>query len=237
MQDLLPDNHLSYLLAGLGALFVHMCYQLSVSVLTHFNSHSLSRKTSERRLFLLNSSYGLGAILMTALLLFCAVSLTGTLAEHRQILLAIAIFVAPLVGIATVLWYYRQGNGTRLWLPRPIADYLLKRSSKTRSSFEAFTLGAATVVGELPFVIAPLLLVAFLVNTLSPSTWAVWSIVYAVLAYLPLVVITAYLGSGHSAAGVQRWREKNKNFLQWTSGIMLILLTFYLTLIQFGVIP
>lgn len=237
MQGILPEDNLPYLLAGIGALFVHMCYQLSVSVLTYFNSHSLSRRVSEKRIVLLSSSYGLGAIFMTALLLLALVVLTGTTDSHRRILLGIATVVAPLVGIVTALWYYRRGDGTRLWLPRSVADYLVNRARKTRSSFEASVLGAATVIGELPFIIAPMLLAAFLINSLPQSWWLPWVITYAVLAYLPLFLITAYLTSGHSIAKVQRWRERNKTFLQLASGVMLILLTFYLTLVQFGVIP
>lgn len=236
MTTFLPQGDPTTLLVVLGALFVHMSYQLSVSVLTYFSSQSLSRRVSEKRLLALGTSYGFGAVLTTTLILFGIVALTGTLTEHRRILVGIATIAAPLVGIATILWYYRRGKGTKLWLPRSIANYLLERSRKTKSNFEAFMLGAGTVVGELPFIAAPLLLVAFVINQQSPEWWTIGSFAYALLAYLPLLVVTMYLTSGHSIARVQRWRETNKSFLQWTSGLMLMVVSTYLVLVQFGVL-
>jgi hypothetical protein len=225
----------TYLLLVVGILFVHICYQLSVSVLTHFSSHSLSRRVSEKRLLLLGSSYGLGAVITTSLIITGLVTLSSFTADKSQTLMTIAVGLAPFIGLATILWYYRRGKGTRLWLPRPIADYLLKRSKKTKSAVEASMLGAATVVGELPFLFGPLLFIAFLISREPGASWIVWSSLYSILAYLPLLFVTMYLTSGHSIARVQRWREENKSFLQWTSGVTLVLLTIYLTVLQMGV--
>ena len=149
--------------------------------------------------------------------------------------MALAVGLAPLIGLATILWYYRRGKGTRLWLPRRVAEYLLKRSKKTKSAIEASMLGAATVVGELPFLFGPLLFIAFLISNEPEVSWIIWSSLYSLLAYLPLLLVTMYLTSGHSIARVQRWREENKSFLQWTSGVTLVLITIYLTVLQMGV--
>lgn len=226
----------SYLLLLVGALFVHMSYQLSVSVLTHFSSHMLSRQVSDKRLLGLGISYSAGVIVTIALLLTALASLTSLIGEdsRTRTLAAIAVGAAPFIGLLTMLWYYRRGDGTRLWLPRPIATYLLERSKKTQSDVEAIMLGAATVLGELPFLIGPLLFVTYGLTFLPATTWFSWSCVYGFLASLPLIVVTMYLTSGHSIARIQRWREENKTFLQWTSGIALIFLTIYLTVIQLG---
>ena len=96
-------------------------------------------------------------------------------------------------------------------------------------------LGAATVVGELPFLFGPLLFIAFLISNEPEVSWIIWSSLYSLLAYLPLLLVTMYLTSGHSIARVQRWREENKSFLQWTSGVTLVLITIYLTVLQMGV--
>lgn len=224
----------AYLLVAIGALFVHVCYQLSVSVLTHFSSHSLSRKTSEKRLLALGFGYSLGVILTTALLITSFASLAQLVHASSQLLAAIVVGVAPFIGLATVFWYYRQGEGTRLWLPRPVARYLLERSRKTRSLLEAVMLGAATVIGELPFLLGPLLFVTYLISALPSAGWFGWATLYSTAAALPLLVTTMYFTSGHSVARVQRWRETNKSFLQWTSGIALVLLTLYVTVLQLG---
>lgn len=237
MNASVATNDSAYLLLLIGALFVHACYQLSVSVMTHMSAHSLSRKVSVRRLMSLGIFYTLGVITATSLILLALISLTAfDGAVSHPIVTSITVVVAPLVGLCTVLLYYRRGKGTQLWLPRPFADYLLERSRKTKRSLEAAALGAITVVGELPMIIAPLLLVALSITSQSTETWLVWSLFYAAAAALPLIFITLYLTSGHSIARVQKWRENNKRFLQWTSGVALVLLTIYLTVLHLGVI-
>lgn len=237
MNASVATNDSAYLLLLIGALFVHACYQLSVSVMTHMSAHSLSRKVSVRRLMSLGIFYTLGVITATSLMLLALISLTAfDGAVSHPIVTSITVVVAPLVGLCTVLLYYRRGKGTQIWLPRPFADYLLERSRKTKRSLEAAALGAITVVGELPMIIAPLLLVALSITSQSTETWLVWSLFYAAAAALPLIFITLYLTSGHSIARVQKWRENNKRFLQWTSGVALVLLTIYLTVLHLGVI-
>lgn len=236
MQTVSFSGDPSYLLLVVGALFVHASYQLSVSVLTFFSSHSLSQKTSERRLLVLGVSYGFGAVGTMVLLLCSAASLVQSVDSGSHTLLVLTAFVAPVIGLATILWYYRRGDGTRLWLPRRIAEYLLGRAKKTRLPVEAMMLGAATVLGELPFLIAPLLFVTYVVSEQPVNQWVGWSSIYALLAYSPLFFITMYITSGHSVARLQKWRESNKNFLQWTSGTALVILTIYLTVLQLGVL-
>ena len=239
MQAFAPGVDVTYLILVVGALFVHACYQLGVSVLTHMSAHTLSRKASVKRLAWLGGSYSVGAIVATTLLLVALVSLPLLAPEANrsraaELFSALVIGLVPLVGLATVFWYYRRGDGTQLWLPRPVAGYLLERSRKTKRGFEAFLLGAGTVVGELPFIVAPMLIVGLLISTQPSALWLPLSLLYAVLACLPLLVVTGYLTSGHSVARVQRWREKSKVFLQWTSGLALILLTIFLTALQVG---
>lgn len=230
-----------YALLLVGIVFVHASYQLSVSVLTHMSSHSLSRRVGTERLLNLGLNYSLGAILTTALVLVTVVSLaTGSTGTHRMLgveyLEVIVSGLAPIVGLVTLLFYFRNERGTQLWLPRPIANYLLERSRKTRSATEAFFLGAATVVGELPFLIAPILLIAVVLGTLTPTSWFGWSLLYSLVVSLPLLFVTFFISSGHSIARIQRWREQNKQFLQITSGVALIILTLLITLLQIGVL-
>lgn len=230
-------NDPTYLLLVVGALFVHACYQLSVSVLTHFSSHSLSRQVSDKRLLVLGLSYSLGAIVMTALTITGIATLASQVngTDDSRLFAATVVGIAPMIGLVTMLRYYRRGQGTRLWLPRSITTYLLKRSKKTKSAIEAMMLGAATVIGELPFLVGPILFIAFMVSKTPVHTWLGWSGLYSFLAYTPLLFVTMYITSGHSIARVQKWREENKAFLQWTSGLALILLTIYLTVLQLGV--
>ena len=205
------------------------------------SSHSLSRRVSTRRLLGLGLSYSLGALITTSLILLAIVSYTTIGANNsdhaglRSLMLVVTTLL-PLVGLVTVFFYFRRGQGTQLWLPRPVAKYLLERSKKTSSAYEAALLGAGTVVGELPFLLAPLLLVATIIANQPVASWLLLVKTYSLLAVLPLIIATLYVTSGHSPARIQRWRESNKRFLQWTSGLALIALTFYLTILQLGVV-
>ena len=81
-----------------------------------------------------------------------------------------------------------------------------------------------SVIGELLFVIAPLLVSALVLLEL-PSIWQLVSIIiYAVVSLMPLFSVWVLIGSGHKLSEIQRWREKNKHFLQFAAGAGLIIL-------------
>lgn len=237
MQNTLASLDVSqFLLILAGAVFVHACFQLSVSVLTLLSSHTIGRRLPNSRLLNLNFWYILGVIVMIALLQL------GAIAVHRQAMAhdstlttAVTLSILPFIALLTVLFYYRRGRGTQLWLPRPAADYITQRAKRTKSSVEAFILGTATALTELPFALAPLAIVAFAFQGFAADRWLQLSVGYAVAVCLPLVFVALYISSGHKISSVQRWRENAKDFLKWTSAATLLLLTIYLAVLQIGV--
>lgn len=238
MTSALMNNDLAVALLVVGVLFVHSSYQLSVSVLSYMSGHALGQRAAKKRLVSLGAGYSLGVMAMIFLILISLVVATNTTtASHAyslKILTVIVASVVPLIGLFTILVYYRKGTGTKLWIPRPFADYLMWRARKTKSSVEAFALGATTVVGELPFAIGPLLIAAVVIAYQHSSLWITYGGVYAVLSSLPIVMISLLMAWGISPARIQRWREQNKKFFQWTSGILLVLLTVFLVVLQIG---
>ncbi|MEO5499495.1 MAG: hypothetical protein ABIR46_03280 [Candidatus Saccharimonadales bacterium] len=224
-----------FLLILVGAVFVHACFQLSVSVLTLLNSHTIGRRLANSMLLSLNFWYVLGVGVMIALLQLTAISLER-LAMDRNPMLAtiVSLSVLPLVALMVVLFYYRQGRGTQLWLPRKATEYITSRAKKTKSGVEAFSLGMTTVVAELPFVVAPLAIIAFVFNGFSADKWLGLSVGYALAVCVPLVFVSFYISSGHKVSAVQRWREESKTYLKWTSAAALLLLTIYITVLQLG---
>jgi len=229
-MNTLASESLPLLLILVGAVFVHACFQVSVSVLTRLSSHTIGAGKSQQRLLALNLSYILGVIVATTSVVLALAAKLAWLSTIEASWPTFSVIVLlPIFGLLVILFYYRRGRGTTLWLPRPFVDYLMARAKKTRSSVEASMLGAATVVGELPFIIAPVGIVALYIALLTPpSSWLVFSLSYAVLASLPLVFLTLYISSGHKISAVQSWRERNKTFLQWTSGVALILLDIFI---------
>lgn len=227
-----PDM-MSTLLVIVGAVFVHACYQLSLSVLTLLSSHSIARRLPNTRLLNLSFWYIIGAVIALTALQLAALAFMRALAEH-SFLAASALTMAtlPLIAILTALIYYRRGAGTRLWLPRSAASYITNRAKKTRSSVEALGLGIVTVVTELPFAIAPVAIVAYVLYRLPAEQWLQLSAAYGVLVAAPLVFTALYISSGHKVSRVQLWREGAKPFLQWTSAFMLFALAIFIAILQ-----
>lgn len=226
---------LPMLLILMGAVFVHACFQLSVSVLTLLSSHTIGRRLPNSRLLNLNFWYILGSIVTIALLQLGAIALVRAAITHNATITSvITLTLVPLVALLMTLFYYRRGRGTQLWLPRPAAEYVTTRAKKTKSSIEAFMLGTATAFTELPFIIAPLAITALTLEGFASAKWFTLSLLYALAVCLPLIFVALYLSSGHKISSVQRWREDSKDFLKWTSAAALVLLTVYLAVLQFG---
>jgi cytochrome c biogenesis protein CcdA len=230
----------------LVAALVQASFSLGVSMLTLLSGHLMSETKSRGRLRKLSLSYITGAIFATLLLLL-ALSLLLTLIRIWLIksgsmdggtswtaIWWVIITVVFVVGTAIMLFYYRSGKaGTRLWLPRRAAEYLDERTRATRRGFEAFMLGIGSVVAELPFVIAPLLVVAYLTSGMS-GLWPVITqlAVYTAITILPLLILFISNLGGRKISTFQKWREHNKRFLQFAAGGLLIILGFYLLTYQ-----
>ena len=211
------------------AALIHASFQLSVSVLTLLSGHAIGAKRTQAKLMRLTTSFVVGVGMMTILLLSFISLVLLHLYSYNTPQIIWAASCGVLFGIALSIWlfYYRREKGTTLWIPRRIAEYLNHRTKATKLSAEAFGLGLMSVVGELLFIIAPLF-IASLVLTQLPPLWQLAGIgIYGVISLLSLITVWVLIGSGHNLGSIQRWREKNKYFLQFTAGAGLIVLGFF----------
>jgi hypothetical protein len=193
------------------------------------SGHVIGAKRSQAKLLRLTTSFVIGAGIMTLLLLsfMSLVLLDFFWAETPQIIWAIACGLSVGVAVSIWLFYYRHEKGTTLWVPRCIASYLTERIKSTKLSAEAFGLGLSSVVGEILFIIAPLVMSALVLIQL-PSLWQLVGIgIYTVVSMLSLIIVWVLIGSGHNLSRIQNWRETNKYFLQFAAGAGLIVLTFF----------
>ena len=222
----------------IASAVIQASFQLSVSMVTVMSGHALGKKTALLRLSSLVSAFTLGAMAMVALSTsFLVIVITNLFSQIPMSLWSIVSGLFIGVGIAVWLFYYRyRSGGTVLWIPRPIANYLAKRARATSSEPEAFALGLTSVIGEIIFTAAPALLVALLLTLLEPTLQLVGLLTYTLIATLPLFLISMNVAGGVSIAHIQRWRERNKHFLQFTAGSALIVLGVYLY-VQFVVTP
>jgi len=211
------------------AALIHSSFQLSVSVLTLLSGHSIIAKHSQAKVARLTTSFVIGVGVMTILLLsFVSIVLLDTMgSKTSDIAWSMACGLLFGVGIAVWLFYYRREKGTVLWIPRPIASYLNNRAKATKDSSESFGLGLTSVISELIFIIAPIIISALVLVQLDAGWQLVGIGIYAVVSMLPLVIVWVLIGSGHKLSDIQKWRETNKYFMQFVAGSGLLILGFY----------
>lgn len=212
------------------AALIHASFQLSVSMLTLLSSHTIGSKRSHARLMGLSGAFTTGVLVMTILLLATIALFAQLVLGTGDVTLAWITACGLLFGLGAAVWifYYRKEQGTTLWLPRGMARYLSDRTKATKQSAEAFGLGVSSVLAELLFIFAPVLVAALVLAGLDTNLQLAGIILYASLSLFPLVVINSLIGSGHKISHIQRWREDNKSFLQFMAGGGLIALGFYI---------
>lgn len=224
----------SFAIVAFAAL-IHASFQLSVSMFTLLSGHAIGAKTAHRKLVRLTSGFLLGAAIMTMLLLaFASFMLQNIFVSQTTPAIMWAICSGLLFGLGAAVWifYYRKDVGTTLWLPRGIARYLSERTKATRQTAEAFSLGLSSVIGEIIFILAPLLVSALVLMRLEPL-WQIAGIgLYTAISLLSLFIVYSLVGSGHTLGGIQKWRESNKRFLQFSAGSGLLVLGFYIYVTQ-----
>jgi hypothetical protein len=221
------DTNSSLAIIILAAL-IHASFQASVSTLTLMSSHSLGAKVGHKKLLRLTGGFVSGVAVITLLLLSTLAFLFAQLFPTTP-LIVWAISCGAMVGCGIAVWmfYYREKKGTSLWLPRSFASYLNDRSKATKQPAEAFGLGIVSGISELLFIAAPLVATSLVLIRLSPELQLIGTLLYVVLSLVPLLVFSTLLGGGHTLARMQRWRESNKQFLQFAAGSALLVLGMY----------
>jgi len=218
-----------FALVIVAGLFAHACYALSLSMLTLVSSHVIGTSAKHSTVLKLSFGYVLGSAFATLALLGIVTYFFSDIVVITQqpagwILVSI---LAVLVGWITLLFYYRPGKGTQLWLPRATIQSISTRAKQTKTAVQSFGLGVVMILLELPFLIAPLAIAGAVLATLPNVERGIGIIAYTFAAIMPLIVVMVLIGGGHKISTIQRWRENNKKFLQWTSGSALILLGIY----------
>jgi hypothetical protein len=211
------------------AALIHASFQLSVSVLTLLSGHAIGNKAAHAKLLRLTCGFLTGVGVMTLLILtFISFLFQQSLGSHVPLLIW-AIACGLLVGLGVAVWgfYYRKEKGTSLWLPRGIARYLTERTKATKLSAEAFGLGLSSVIAELIFILAPMIITALVLIRLDTIWQLVGIALYTLISLLSLLIVGGMIGSGHKLSRIQKWREDNKRFLQFAAGSGLLILGCY----------
>ena len=217
-------------LAGL----IHASFQLSISTLTLLGSRAIGARVTQARLLKLVGGFALGTTLMTLLVVTFATFFLqiafGTIVPAA----AWASTCGLLLGLSVAIWifYYRREPGTSLWIPRAMARYLLDRTKATRITAEAVALGMTSVLAEALFIVGPVIVAGLVIIELTPALQLAGVMLYGLISLMPFLFVTARISGGHSIGKIQLWRINNKGFLQFISGLGLIVLAFYIYVTQ-----
>ena len=112
MQNAFTSETFPLLLILAGAVFVHACFQLSVSVLTRLSSHTIGAGRSQRRLLNLSLCYILGVLVATAsVVLGVSAKLAWLSSLDSEIPTLIVVGLLPVIGLLVIGFYYRRRQG------------------------------------------------------------------------------------------------------------------------------
>ena len=142
--------------------------------------------------------------------------------------LTTVISILILEGILAMLFYYRPGKNTMLWIPDFIAKYLTNRAKRTESGVEGMAIGMTTALGEVLFS-AILMFTAANSMLELPLAFLFLAIAgYTLITLMPMISMKVLIRNGKNVAEIQRWRVKNKNFLRIFTGVCYLILAGFL---------
>lgn len=206
------------ILVLITSMLIQAFLQLSPGVFSLFYHYSLGKK-SKQKTDDLSLSFILGVetcLAIVFLSIFIIISFAPFSEEFISDIfpwIMVGIFLAE--SVATLLFYYRRGKYTELFLPRKLAGGLLTHAQNVRTRSDAFMLGAISSIPELIFT-APLLVYCISVSSYRECAVApaIIIILYVLSATIPLFVVRTFYKSGFNLAEIERLRVKTKSFFR-----------------------
>ncbi len=176
-------------------------------------------------IFLTYFSFGLG---LTAFLAVIPI----VVAEYISIVVGFLVVIAGLIEIKDYFWY---GKGISLMIPHKYVDKI-KEKMKTMSLGTIIFLGVFVASVELPCTGGPYLAITLLLSQNFNMTAFVLLVIYNIIFVLPLIVILLLVLMGTKIQNIQNWKQMNKTYMRFATGILLIALGWLLMLIANGTI-
>lgn len=211
------------------AALAHATLQMNLGSLLLLYHESLGKHIKKRTKFLVsNYIFGVFFLVLTSLAATAYFVFLFFGANLSTICLVVLAVVLVALTLCIWLFYYRTGRSTELWLPKPVAKYIMKRAKHTDSNIEAFALGLLASFAEAPFFIVLMLITADSLLKLSMPLQIAMLTIYTVIALLPLVILRLAVRHGKTVVEIQKWRLNNKNFLKALSGTLFITLAIFL---------
>ncbi len=154
------------------------------------------------------------------------------IAEYISIVVGILVVVAGLLEIKDYFWY---GQGFSLAIPKKYAIKIKEKMQKLSTGTIIF-LGVFVASVELPCTGGPYLAITLLLSQNFNLTAFILLVIYNIIFVMPLVIILVMVLIGTKIQNIQNWKQMNKSYMRFATGLLLIGLGWLLMLIANGTI-
>ena len=155
------------------------------------------------------------------------------IAEPLGIFVGILIIILGLIEVKELWWY---GKGVTLGIPARRAEQIKKYMKKLSLPMAIF-LGFFVAAVELPCTGGPYLAITTLLSRIGLNAKVIsYLLLYNFIFVLPLIVILFLVYFGTSAKKVKAWKDKQKKWMRFWIGIVMIALGILLILFANGTI-
>ena len=203
------------------AMLIMIFLQLVPGVFAIF-CHYATGKYSRRRVSDLGMFFILGAETVAAcLFLSCYyiayVLFFGDTRPETGMFAWIAVEMLVVLAVASFFFYYRGGDGTRLFVPRKTAHSLNEHAKSVKTRSDAFTLGALCGTYELAFTLPLYIITSVELMEMNAEYYFshFLTILYIVTPTIPLFVMRWMFLRRKNLADIEKSRVKDKPFTRF----------------------
>lgn len=206
------------------AMLIMASLQLTPGVFALFYHYALG-KYSPKKASYLSLFFILGAEIISACLFLSSFYLAyifflnQSRPEHTVFVwFAIGVLIA--LSIASFFFYFRRGEGTKLFISRNFAKALDTNAKNVKTRSDAFTLGALSSTCEIVFTLPLYIITSIEIAEMSYESFTsdFLTLAYILTAAVPLFIVRCSFKSGHNLAHIERTRVKDKLFTRLILG-------------------
>ena len=202
------------------AMVIMASLQLQPGVFALFY-HYASGKYSKTRTSDLTIFFILGAETAAACLFLCSYYITNLFFFYQfqpetSFFAWIIAGILITLSITSLIYYFRPGPGTKLFISRKYAKNLNAHARIAKSRSDAFILGALSGIYELPFTLPLYFITSIEIIEMTTESFSghLLTLLYIITPIIPLLIIRWRFQTGHNLADIERSRVKDKKFIR-----------------------
>ena len=184
------------------------------SIFAHYAFGKYSqKKASDLTLFFVIGAELIATIIIL-LVYFLIMALSDTI-EDLSIAIWILCGILCSLSLASALFYFRKGAGTKLFIPRSLSKNLTTKAQLVKNRSDAFILGIISIIPELIFTLPVYFIASLEIMKIgnTPISRAVLLFLIIISVILPTVILY-FRSKNYNLADYLKFRFKNKNFFR-----------------------